>query len=256
MRNNGCFIIALLFFCFRASAQPAVDKAVELFNKRHEKAKGLQADSTVINQCISAFEAEIKKGNVSEKCALYYLRSLNFKARFVLGSEKDKRKLLDKAVPLTETYCQKFPLSAALLFENITSVGLRAELTGIMANATNGVVEKMHSTTLHVIKLDSMFAECTGFRVLGILNYKTPYVPLVMTWPDKKGALRLLEKALKHFPADIPNNFYYAEALLENKETTKARVYFNLVLKLKGRETEVLEDLDFRIKAGDYLKNL
>jgi hypothetical protein len=237
-------------------SQTPLEKNIELFNKRHEKANGLQADSNHINKCISFFESEIKKGNVTEKCALYYLLSLNFKTRFVYPDEKQKKNLLDRTIELSEAYMEKFPLSGPILFEYITSVGLKAELTGAFANATNGVVEKMHKSALKLIQLDSMYYSCTGWKVLGILNYKTPYIPLIIDWPSKSEAKRVLEKALKYFPSDIANNFYYAEALLENNETEKARVYFNLVLKLKNREAAVLEDLDFKVRAKNHLKNL
>jgi len=163
---------------------------------------------------------------------------------------------LDKKIPLAELYCRKFPLSGPILFEYITSVGLKAELTGVFANATNGVVEKMRKNATKLIQLDSLYYSCTGWKVLGILNYKTPYIPLIISWPDKKEAKRVLEKALKYFPSDIANNFYYAEALLENNETEKARIYFNLVLKLKNRENAVLEDLFFKAEAKNYLKAL
>lgn len=78
-----------------------------------------------------------------------------------------------------------------------------------------------------------------------------------MSWPSKTEAKRILEKALKYFPADVANNFYYAEALLENKEIEKARVYFNLVLRnSKTAKISVLEDLDFKRRAKNYLKTL
>ncbi len=254
--KTRCFIIAVLFLTTTSFSQNSIDKTIELFNKRHEKANGSAADSLLINKCISAFESEIKKGNVTEKCALYYLLALNFKARFVYTDEKHKKSLLDKNIELSEMYMQKFPLSGPILFEYITSVGLKAELTGAFANATNGVVEKMHKSALQLIQLDSMYYSGTGWKVLGILNYKTPYIPLVIDWPSKAEAKRVLEKALKYFPTDIANNFYYAEALKENNETEKARVYFNLVLRLKNRENFVLEDLDFKARAKEYLKTL
>lgn len=250
------YALSLVFCATISFSQNSIDKTIELFNKRHENANGLLADSSCINKCISAFETEIKNGNVTEKCALYYLLSLNFKARFVYTDEKQKKNLLNKNIELSEMYCKKFPLSAPILFEYITSVGLKAELTGAFANATNGVVEKMHKSALHLIQLDSLYYSGTGWKVLGILNYKTPYIPLVIDWPSKAEAKRVLEKALKYFPTDIANNFYYAEALLENNEVEKARVYFNLVLKLKNRENAVLEDLDFKVRAKEHLKTL
>lgn len=254
MRIRISAIFLILFFNFKS--QNLFENVIEQFNKRHEKANGLSADSNSINKCIFFFENEIKKGNVNEKCALYYLLSLNFKVRFVYSDEKQKKNLLEKAIEISEVYCKKFPSSGPILFEYITSVGLKAELTGAFANATNGVVEKMHKNALKLIQLDSMYYSCTGWKVLGILNYKTPYIPLIIDWPDKAEAKRVLEKALKYFPSDIANNFYYAEALLENKEIEKARIYFNLVLKLKNRENAVLEDLDFKVRAKNYLKSL
>lgn len=253
---NGLLVaVFILQFGFLFS-QNSLDKTIEFFNKRHENAKGLQADSNIINKCISFFENEIKKGNVTEKCAQYYLLSLNFKVRFVYTTEKQKRNLLDKAIELSEMYMQKFPASGPILFEYLTSIGLKAELTGAFANATNGVVDKMRKGALKLIQLDSMYYTGTGWKVLGILHYKTPYIPVVMDWPNKSEAKRVLEKALKYFPADVGNNFYYAEALRENNEIEKARVYFNLVLKLKSREHAVLEDLHFKMKAKEYLKTL
>ncbi len=248
--------IALLMHSGLLFSQSSLDKTIDLFNHRHEKANGLIADSTHINKCISAFESEIRKGNVTEKCALYYLLSLNFKVRFVYTNEKQKRNLLDRTIELSEMYMKKFPSFGPILFEYITSVGLKAELTGAFANATNGVVEKMRKSSLKLIQLDSMYYSCTGWKVLGILNYKTPYIPLIIDWPSKTEAKKVLEKALKYFPTDIANNFYYAEALKENNETEKARIYFNLVLKLKKRENAVLEDLDFQARAKEHLKSL
>lgn len=250
------YVLSLILYTALSFSQNPIEKTIEQFNKRHEQAKGLKADSNLINKCISAFETEIKKGNVTEKCALYYLLSLNFKARFVYTDGKQKKNLLDRTIELSEMYIKKFPLSGPILFEYITSVGLKAELTGAFANATNGIVEKMQKSALKLIELDSMYYTGTGWKVLGILNYKTPYIPLVISWPNKTEAKRVLEKALKYFPADVGNNFYYAEALRENNETEKARVYFNLVLKLKSRENAVLEDLDFKIKAKEHLKTL
>jgi tetratricopeptide (TPR) repeat protein len=250
------YIIPFLFVSVISFSQAPIDDAIEIFNTRHQKANGLLADSSRINKCISVFENQIKSGKETEKCVLYYLLSLNFKVRFVYTSEKQKKELLDRTIQLAEAYIKKYPSSGPILFEYITSVGLKAELTGAFANATNGVVEKIRNNTLKLIQLDSLYYSATGWKVLGILNYKTPYIPVIIDWPNKLEAKRVLEKALKYFPADIANNFYYAEALLENKEIEKARVYFNLVLKLKHRENFVLEDLDFKERAKKYLKSL
>src|ERR1700741_2071547 len=65
------FMIAFLVFTDCLHSQSSLDKTIEQFNKRHEKAKGLLADSNLINKCITDLGNEIEKGNNSEKCALY-----------------------------------------------------------------------------------------------------------------------------------------------------------------------------------------
>lgn len=167
-------IACLILLCLHSTAQAPIDDAIEIFNSRHQKAKGLSADSSLINKCISTLETEIKKGNATEKCALYYLLSLNFKVRFIYTDEKQKKNLLDRNIALAEMYMRKFPLSGPILFEYITSVGLKAEITGAFANASSGIVENMRKCSMKLIELDSMYYSCTGWKVLGILHYKTP----------------------------------------------------------------------------------
>ena len=64
-----------------------------------------------------------------------------------------------------------------------------------------------------------------------------------------KKSKQLLQKALKYFPNDIPNNFFYADALLENDEKALAKIYYQNLLKLEIRKDNYLEDLDFKTKT-------
>lgn len=63
----------------------------------------------------------------------------------------------------------------------------------------------------------------------------------------------MLQKALKYYPADISNNFYYAEALLEIGKKGDAKIYFQLVTKLPSRKEFFLEDENQKEKAKKYL---
>ena len=78
---------------------------------------------------------------------------------------------------------------------------------------------------------------------------------MVLSWPNKDKAKKLLQNALKYYPADISNNFYYAEALLENGEMADAKIYFQLVTKLPSRKEFYLEDENQKEKAKNYLTN-
>lgn len=101
-----------------------------------------------------------------------------------------------------------------------------------------------------------MYNSGAGWKVLGIMHYRTPYIALVLTWPDKLLAKKMLERSLSYFPKDIANNFYYAEALLECDEKEKAKVFLNNVMKLNAREKYLLDDIEFKVKATKHLSDL
>ena len=233
-----------------------LQKGIDLFYKRAEGNEGLVAKPEIINQAIAILEKELLNLNQPEKAGLYYLLSLNFKVRFVCKTDADKKIVLTKAIKVAEVLKKKYPLSGPICFEYITSVGLMAEIAGSFKSATDGVVGKMKSNAETLISIDSMYNSGAGWKVLGILHYRTPNLGVVLTWPDKKIAKRILEKALSYYPNDIANNFYYAEALAVNNEKDKAINYFKLLLKLNPRKDFILEDLDFKARAILALQEL
>jgi tetratricopeptide (TPR) repeat protein len=241
---------------FNYSQTDNLQKGIDLFYKRAEDSKDLVAKPEIINEAITLLEKELLALNQPEKSGLYYLLSLNFKARFVCRTENEKRPVLTKAIKMAELLKNQYPKSGPICFEYITSVGLLAELSGSLKSAADGVVGKMKSSAETLIEIDSMYNSGAGWKVLGILNYRTPNLGIILSWADKKYAKLLLEKALHYYPTDIANNFYYAEALIENDEKENAIRYFKLLLKLPPRKDYILEDLDFKARALMALQEL
>lgn len=235
------------------SGEPNLQTGIDYFNARAEHATGLKADATNIDKGIKIFEKEMLTGPNKEKAGYYYLASLNFKGQFVYMKEADKKNIYKLAVEKGNWLIKQFPKSAFIRFELITSIGLLAEMSGALKSAEDGVVNQMLFHTNMLIETDSMYRCCAGWKVLSILNYKTPYIPIFISWPDKHKAKQLLERALKYFPGDISNNFYYAEALLESGKKQDAKVYFQLVTKLTSRKEFYLEDENQKEKAKKIL---
>lgn len=229
---------------------------IDYFNARATNAKGLVADETNINKAITVFEKQISENKSTEQAVAYYLKSLNFKGRFVAMNDETKKKIYRKAKDLGNKYIRQYPESGPIRFELISSIGLEAEMDGILKSIQNDVMKLMLYHSQMLIKTDSMCMQGGGWKVLAILNYKTPNIPLLVSWPSKETAKKLLQKSLVYFPTIISNNFYYAEALLENKENVRAKIYFQLVLKLPPRKDCVLEDEYFKIKARKYLEKM
>lgn len=248
------FILLFLF----ASFFPVDDlqQGIQYFNNRALVVKGLQSDATNINKAIQIFEKELAKDPKSELAGFYYLQCLNYKGRFVVISNSDKKAVFNKAIVKGNELVKLYPNNGALRFSLITSIGLLAEISGVLKSAESGVVGQMLHHSQMLIKTDSMYNYGAGWKVLAILHYKTPKIPVVMEWPNKKYALILCQKALKYFPADISNNYYYAEALLENGDEQKAKIYFQLAIKFPTRKELLLEDEYLKLEAKKVLQKL
>ncbi len=254
-KTSLIFSLTILLFFFHSNSVSQISpQLLYQFNHRADDAIELKANQKKIDELIALLKAELKLKPGSHDLARYLLLSLNFKGRFAVESKADKIKVYQEAIGLGEYYVAKFPASGPIRFELITSVGLDADLKGLMKNALNGVVEKMKFHAEKLILIDSMHYSGAGWKVLGILNYSVPSIPGILSWPDKETALVLLQKALKYFPNDIASNFYYGEALWNKGDKTLAKGFFNRLLSLKIREDYVLEDKDFIVKAKEYLK--
>ena len=251
------FIIIATIFGINANAQTSTNlqKAIDLFNKRAEGASGMTPKPEIIEEAISILEKEILVPNQIEKAGLYYLLSLNFKARFVCKTEDCKKPILEHAIKIGKSLKEKYPNNGPICFEYIVSVGLLGEISGVIKSINDGVVNKMRTNSEKLIAIDSLHNNGAGWKVLGVLNYRVPNLGIVFSWPSVEKSKQLLQKALKYFPNDIPNNYFYAEALMENNEKEIAKIYYANLLKLEIRKDNYLEDLDFKAKTVLLLQN-
>ena len=248
---NIIIILFALLLSHHSFSQSSLNlqKAIDLFYKRAEGATGLTPKPEIIEEAITLLEKEMLVPSQNEKAGLYYLLSLNFKARFVCTKAECKKPILEHAIKIGKVLKDKYPTNGKICFEYIVSVGLLGEISGVIKSINDGVVNKMRTNSEKLIAIDSLHNNGAGWKVLGVLNYRVPNLGIIFSWPSVKKSKQLLQKALKYFPNDIPNNFFYAEALMENNEKEMAKVYYNNLLKLEIRKDNYLEDLDFKTKT-------
>lgn len=246
----------IILFSLLLAGNDDLQTGIKYFNERALVTKGLVADATAIDKAIQVFEKELAKDPASETAGFYYIQSLNFKGRFTAVSNDDKKMIFGKAVKKGNELIRIYPKSGRLRFALLTAIGSLGESSGVMKAAESGVLNQVLLHSKMLIQTDSMYNFGAGWKVLGILNYKTPNIPLVLTWPDKTYAKTLLRKSLKYFPADLSNNYYYAECLLESGEKVQAKIYFQLVQKLPTRRELYLEDESMKAEAKKMLAKL
>ena len=229
---------------------------INYFNARSENAKGLQANAINVDKAILIFDAQLKQNKNIQVAGGYYLQCLNFKGRFVYFNDKDKKVVYSKTIELGNYLLKMFPKDGKIRFELTSAIALLAEINGVMKSIDDGVMAKLLYHTKMLILTDSMYNEGGGWKFDAGLNYKTPYVPLLLTWPDKDRAVSVMKHALGYFPTNVGCNFYYAEALYENNQKKLAKIYFEATVKFPSRKDFIIEDEFFKVKAKKYLAKI
>ena len=248
--------ILSLFFSFLFFSDVTLQKGIEYFNRRSENAVGLQANAINVDKAILIFDELLKQNKDPKIAGGYYMQCLNFKGRFVYIQDSEKKKAYLKTIELGNDLVKKFPLDGKIRFELTSAIALLAEINGVMKSIDDGVMAKLLYHTKMLIKTDSMYNNGGGWKFDAGLNYKTPYVPVILTWPNKKRAITVMKKVLKYFPTDVGANFYYAEALYENNQKKLAKIYFEATVKFPSRKDFLIEDEFFKVKAKKYLAKL
>ena len=247
--------LVFIFFSFLLLPDD-LEKGVAYFEARSENAIGLQANAINVDKAIAIFEPLVKQNKHLQVAGGYCLQCYNFKGRFVYISDADKKKAYAKTIALGNDLVKKFPKDGKIRFELTSAIALSAEINGIMKSVDDNVMPQLLYHTKMLIQTDSMYNNGGGWKFDAGLNYKTPYIPFVMTWPDKDKAVKIMKKVLKYFPADVGANFYCAEALYENDQKKLAKMYFELAVKLPSRKDFMIEDEFFKVKSKKYLAKL
>ena len=101
--------------------------------------------------------------------------------------------------------------------------------------------------TEELIRIDPEYRNGIGNRIVGVMNYEAPYIPLIMSWPDKQKAVGIIRECLDKDPHDRGNNYYFAEALIESGKSDEAIPYLEKVLALQPKEDFLMEDIQIEI---------
>jgi tetratricopeptide (TPR) repeat protein len=248
--------IILLFFVvhsFAAIAQSELQKGIGWFEQRTEGAMGIRAKREPIDRAIAHLRNAMAEPQHELQAALYLCRSYIFKGRFVETESKLKSRSLEEAKITAEKMLKKYPNNRELRFEHLAGLGLWGESIGIFRAAKEGIATRMKEACEIMIRIDPEFMNGVGKRSLGVLNYKVPAIPFIISWPDKKLSLALLAEVMKSYPDDMASNFYYAEALVVSGKKAEAEQYLKRVLAFAPSNEHLLEQRMFHIEAKKLL---
>ena len=244
----------LLSFAF-CKAQTNIERGITFYENRAEKHHELKVDSSNINTAILFFHNELKTEN-DEKAIQYLLQCYYYKAAFVVRAKAEQQKNYYKGALIGEQAIKAYPKNEAILMWYIANFSKYGESLGVINSAKNGLADKVKFYTEKLIVLNPKFNDGAGYKILGVINYKVPHIPLVLTWPSKIKGEEYLKKALAVNPKSISNLYYYAEFLSEVKRKEEAKIILKKVIETPPRKTNLIEDLYDLNQARKLLEKL
>ncbi|MBL4752964.1 MAG: tetratricopeptide repeat protein [Flavobacteriales bacterium] len=242
MKTVLTIFIALAFTISTQAQKEELEKGVNFYNKRAEGATGLQAQAANIDKAIEHFTKATGNSETELSASVKLMQCYYYKGTFV-ETEKEKRlAVYNLSKSLGEKIMAAYPKSAAAVYWHAANMGKWGETSGIMKAAKEGLADSMKEWCEKVIELDPNYKDGGGYRMLGIVHFKTPYIPFMLSWPDDDEAQKHLEKALTYNAKDFIGNVYYAQVLKENKEKEKAIAVLEKMVTWTPDPKQLLED--------------
>ena len=163
--------------------------------------------------------------------------------------EKDidnKKADFNNGKKLGEKYIDQYPNSASFRFWYLVNLGSWAEEYGIIAAAREGVSDLMRKHSKEIISLDPEYENGGGYFMLGVVHYKSPYIPFILSWPDNDKAISYISKSIS-IGEPIPNQkVYLAQALYKDGRKVES-------IKLLEEVANMQPSIDDRVRDWEQI---
>ena len=156
---------------------------------------------------------------------------------------------------LGEKYIVKYPDSPAFRYWYLVNLGSWAQVYGILTAAREGVADIMKTHSEKIIVLDPEYQDGGGYFMLGAVHLKSPYIPFLLSWPDKNKAVDYLSRATYTGESTLVQKRYLAHASYKTGNKKYARGLLEEIIRSKPSEDEYLEDLEDIREAKLLLKS-
>ncbi|WP_440999689.1 tetratricopeptide repeat protein [Fodinibius sp. SL11] len=237
-----------------AMGQSAFDRGKKMYHQRAANADSFKADPTNINRAIDLFETALEQNIKSEESAIYLLRSYYFKGMFTGLNNDQQKDIYDKGRNLGEKMMDRYPESVPIKFWYAANIGRWADVHGFLKAATNGISKKLRRVCEKIIEQDPEYQGGGGYRILAQVHFHSPNIPIVMGWPSKEQALKLIQKALEIAPDHPTNQMLYANILLEFDRYQEAKEQFEKISQMAIRDSHVIEDRYIKYRSQKLLE--
>ena len=92
--------------------------------------------------------------------------------------------------------------------------------------------------------------------MLGVVHFKTPYIPFFLSWPSNDEAIKWLRLSVGTGSATFSQNIYYAQSMLKDGKEEEAIDLLNKIIQESSSSNLSVEDWDQVKKAKNILNDL
>lgn len=242
------FLVLFLLFavCGMSFANEDLRVADSCYAARAERAKGDKADAKNAKMMIEHYLKAMGDSSVWERATEGYVKSLFFSFRFVHFEKNQRKAKLDSLKAISETAYQQFPKNKEIAHVYASALSMWGNERGALTSVKDGVAAKVRDVA----------TAAEDYQVLGRAHFVLPYVPLILSWPDKKLADKYLNMALQKNPRDLYNYFFLAELRFDQKRYADALDLIDRGLSRGIRTNYFLEDKRGRWELKELQKKI
>ena len=242
------FLVLFLLFavCGMGFANEDLRVADSCYAARAERAKGDKADAKNAKMMIEHYLKAMGDSSVWERATEGYVKSLFFSFRFVHFEKNQRKAKLDSLKAISETAYQQFPKTKEIAHVYASALSMWGNERGALTSVKDGVAAKVRDVA----------TAAEDYQVLGRAHFVLPYVPLILSWPDKKLADKYLNMALQKNPRDLYNYFFLAELRFDQKRYADALDLIDRGLSRGIRTNYFLEDKRGRWELKELQKKI
>lgn len=246
MRKMFSIIPLLMLLAGTATANEDLRFADSCYTARAERANGDKADPQNAKLMIEAYKRAQADTSVAEQATAGYVKSLYFSFRFVPFDKKDRQQHLDSLKNVAEAAYTKYPKNKDIAHVYASALSMWGAERSPLTSVKEGVAAKVRDV-----------ATATGnYQILGRAHQLLPYIPIVLSWPDKNLAEKYLSMALEKDPKDLYNYFFLAELRFDQKRYADALDIINRGLARGIRTNYFLEDKRGRWQLKELQKKI
>ena len=174
------------------------------------------------------------------------MKSVFFSFRFVHFEKNQRKAKLDSLKAISETAYQQFPKNKEIAHVYASALSMWGNERGALTSVKDAVAAKVRDVA----------TAAEDYQVLGRAHFVLPYVPLILSWPDKKLADKYLNMALQKNPRDLYNYFFLAELRFDQKRYADALDLIDRGLSRGIRTNYFLEDKRGRWELKELQKKI